>query len=48
MDFDKNPPTPKDILIESAGVKVLVDVKSALYVSASEIDFSGQDDRRRV
>ena len=39
MDFDKNPPTPKDILVESAGVRVLVDVKSALYVSASEIDF---------
>ncbi len=39
MDFEKNPPTPKDILIESAGVRVLVDVKSALYVSGSEIDF---------
>jgi iron-sulfur cluster assembly protein len=39
MDFEKNPPTPKDILIETAGVRVLVDVKSALYVSGSEIDF---------
>jgi iron-sulfur cluster assembly accessory protein len=39
MDFDKNPPTPKDILVESAGVKVLVDQKSALYVSGSQIDF---------
>ena len=39
MDFEKNPPTPKDILIQSAGVPVLVDVKSALYVSGSEIDF---------
>jgi iron-sulfur cluster assembly protein len=39
MDFDRNPPTPKDILIESAGTRVLVDVKSALYVSGSEIDF---------
>jgi iron-sulfur cluster assembly accessory protein len=39
MDFEKNPPTPKDILIESAGVRVLVDVKSALYVSGSEVDF---------
>ena len=39
MDFEKNRPTPKDILIESAGVRVLVDVKSALYVSGSEIDF---------
>ena len=39
MDFDKNPPTAKDILIESASTRVLVDVKSALYVSGSEIDF---------
>jgi iron-sulfur cluster assembly accessory protein len=39
MDFEKNPPTPKDILIETAGMRVLVDVKSALYVSGSEIDF---------
>jgi iron-sulfur cluster assembly protein len=39
MDFEKNPPTARDILIESAGVRVLVDVKSALYVSGSEIDF---------
>ena len=39
MDFEKNPATPKDILIQSAGVRVLVDVKSALYVGGSEIDF---------
>ena len=39
MDFEKNPPTPKDILIATAGVRVLVDVKSALYVSGSEVDF---------
>ncbi|MCG3149557.1 MAG: hypothetical protein PCFJNLEI_03021 [Verrucomicrobiae bacterium] len=39
MDFDKNPPTPKDILIETAGTRVLVDVKSALYVSGSQVDF---------
>jgi iron-sulfur cluster assembly accessory protein len=39
MDFDRNPPTPKDILVDSAGVHVLVDVKSALYVSGSQIDF---------
>jgi len=39
MDFEKQPPTAKDILIQSAGVQVLVDVKSALYVSGSEIDF---------
>jgi iron-sulfur cluster assembly accessory protein len=39
MDFERNPPTPKDIVIETQGVRVLVDVKSALYVSGSEIDF---------
>lgn len=39
MDFEKNPATPKDILVETAGTRVLVDVKSALYVSGSEIDF---------
>lgn len=39
MDFDTNPATAKDILVESAGVRVLVDVKSALYVSGSQIDF---------
>jgi iron-sulfur cluster assembly accessory protein len=39
MDFEKNPPSARDILIESAGVKVLVDIKSALYVSGSQIDF---------
>ncbi len=39
MDFEKNPPTAKDILIETSGVRVLVDVKSALYLTGSQIDF---------
>lgn len=39
MDFEKNPATPKDILIETGGTRVLVDVKSALYVSGSQVDF---------
>ena len=39
LDFEKNPPTPKDILIETAGARVLVDQKSALFVSGSTIDF---------
>jgi iron-sulfur cluster assembly protein len=39
LDFEKDPPTAKDILVESAGTRVVVDVKSALYVSGSEIDF---------
>lgn len=39
MDFERQPLTAQDILIESAGTRVVVDVKSALYVSGSEIDF---------
>jgi len=33
-------PRPKDILVESLGVKIVVDPKSALYVSGSKLDFS--------
>ncbi len=33
-------PTPRDILVESRGVRLVVDPKSALYVSGSELDFS--------
>ena len=33
-------PANRDILVESAGVKVVVDPKSALFVSGSEVDFS--------
>jgi iron-sulfur cluster assembly protein len=29
----------RDILVESQGVKVVVDPKSALYVTGSELDF---------
>jgi iron-sulfur cluster assembly protein len=32
-------PANRDILVESAGVKVVVDPKSALYVSGSELDY---------
>lgn len=39
MDFERNPPTAKDIVVETAGVRVVVDVKSALYITGSEIDF---------
>ncbi|MDW8344759.1 MAG: iron-sulfur cluster assembly accessory protein [Verrucomicrobiae bacterium] len=39
MDFDRQPPTAKDIVVETAGVRVVVDVKSALYITGSEIDF---------
>src|SRR5229473_3703249 len=33
-------PADRDILVESAGVKVLIDPKSALFVSGSLLDFS--------
>jgi iron-sulfur cluster assembly protein len=33
-------PANRDILVESAGVRVVVDPKSALFVSGSELDFS--------
>ena len=33
-------PTDRDILIESAGVRVVVDPKSALFVSGSLLDYS--------
>lgn len=39
MDLTEGP-RPKDILVESRGVKVVVDAKSSLYVSGSELDFS--------
>jgi iron-sulfur cluster assembly protein len=33
-------PAHRDILVESAGVRVVIDPKSALFVSGSELDFS--------
>jgi iron-sulfur cluster assembly protein len=38
MDL-QDQPANRDILVESAGVKVVVDPKSALYVAGSELDF---------
>jgi iron-sulfur cluster assembly protein len=38
MDLQDGPAN-RDILVESAGVKVVVDPKSALYVSGSELDY---------
>ena len=32
-------PASRDILVESAGVRVVVDPKSALYVTGSELDY---------
>ena len=39
MDLQDGPAN-RDFLVESAGVKVVVDPKSALYVTGSELDYS--------
>ena len=38
MDLQDHPAN-RDILVESNGVKVVVDPKSALYVTGSELDY---------
>jgi iron-sulfur cluster assembly protein len=38
MDL-QDAPASRDILVETAGVRVVVDPKSALYVTGSELDF---------
>jgi len=38
MDL-QDTPANRDILVETAGVRVVVDPKSALYVTGSELDF---------
>ena len=38
MDLQDRPAN-RDIMVESSGVKVVVDPKSALYVTGSELDF---------
>lgn len=39
MDL-QDAPASRDILVESGGVRVVVDPKSALYVTGSELDYS--------
>ncbi len=38
MDLEAGP-APRDFLVESAGVRVVVDPKSALYVTGAELDY---------
>ena len=38
MDL-QDQPANRDILVESAGIKVVIDPKSALYVTGSELDY---------
>lgn len=39
MDLQDGP-APRDILVESSGIRVVVDPKSALYVTGSVLDYS--------
>ncbi len=39
MDL-QDAPANRDIMVESSGIKVVVDPKSALYVTGSELDYS--------
>src|ERR671924_1765010 len=39
MDLQDNPAN-RDFLVETAGVRVVVDPKSALYVTGSELDYA--------
>lgn len=39
MDL-QDAPASRDILVQSSGIKVVVDPKSALYVTGSELDYS--------
>src|SRR5580658_4352428 len=43
MDL-QDQPANRDILVESGGVRVVVDPKSALYVTGSELDYAGSID----
>ena len=43
MDLQDGPAN-RDFLVETGGVRVVVDPKSALYVTGSELDFVDQVD----
>lgn len=40
LGFENQPPAQNDKVFEKDGVKVLVDVKSLLYLTGTELDFS--------
>jgi iron-sulfur cluster assembly protein len=40
LGFENQPPAPNDKVFERDGVKILVDSKSLLYLSGTELDFS--------
>jgi iron-sulfur cluster assembly protein len=40
LGFEKQPPASSDKVFEKDGVRVLVDTKSLLYLTGTELDFS--------
>jgi iron-sulfur cluster assembly protein len=40
LGFDTQPPTENDKILELEGVKVVVDTKSSLFLSGTELDFT--------
>ncbi len=42
LDLVEEPPTEQDEELESNGVKILVDMKSLLYLDGTEIDFKDE------
>lgn len=41
LDFEAVPPAAADRIFEQNGVKLVIDQKSLLYLSGTELDFSG-------
>lgn len=39
--IDLGTPTPKDLIQEIGGVRILIDPRSSLYLKGSELDYSG-------
>lgn len=40
LGFDSQPPAANDKVVESEGIKILVDAKSFLYLNGTQLDFS--------
>lgn len=39
FEFDDKPPRPSDLVVETDGVRVVVDPKSLFYLDGTEVDF---------
>jgi iron-sulfur cluster assembly protein len=40
LGFESQPPQPTDKILEIDGIKIIVDTKSSLFISGTELDFS--------